>query len=1343
MTPTDTLYGSQWHFTSLGTRGSELLIQRIWNEYDGTGIFVGVYDDGIQISHPDLDNNYNSALHVVIAGQTLSGINTSSAYPHGTSVAGLIAAENNGSDTVGVAFGADVTGINIFNPSGSIYINSANATVLNNFFNAVRQGTNFDVINNSWGTSPDYFPDQNLNNPDSFAARVVDAYEYISENGREGLGTIIVQSAGNDMRPSIGDGVNSTRFTITVGALRESGYKASYSNWGADLLVTAPGGDDPDLGEPGIVTTDLTGQSGYNLRNNPGGSYAYTDDFGGTSAAAPIVSGVVALMLDANSGLGWRDVQNILATSADYAGPEISLSPPNTIWEINGAENWNGGGMHISPNHGFGEVNAYAAVRMAEVWTLFSSAKASANEELVTSGVLAPQLVLPSIATVTYQFTITDHLDMEHVDLTLGIQHPDFTNISFTLISPSGTSIQVLRTGSGNPDNAVNGLTWTFGIEGFRGEDSFGTWTISETGAFIGGGQGILNTLTLDAFGSAATNNDVFHYTDEFAFLSAQDASRMQLADSNGGIDWINAAAITGNLVLNLTAGASSTVDGGAFITISNTSTIENAVTGDGNDSITGNDAANILYGMRGEDTLSGGEGDDTLDGGAGSDSLAGGNGSDTAQFANVFASYSFSYDEATETYKVYGSDGNIDTVTSVEIFQFADGSKTAAELPVTAGPPVRTVSVSALNPLRGEGNSGTVLYSFEVILNGIAFGTQTVSYAVAGAGINPANSADFTGSMSGLLTFAMGETVKTVTVAVKGDTLAEADETFGLTLLAASAGLELSTATVTATILNDDVPGATVLIGTNGNDGLTGNSGISVLRGLGGNDTLNGGSGADTMIGGTGDDTYVVDNGGDIVDETGGDGTDTVQSSVSFSLSDAVHAKGEIEKLTLTGSSAINGTGNALANVITGNSGKNILAGLGGADFLSGGTGTDTASYAASAEAVNVSMITWTVSGGDAAGDTFSGIENLTGSIWDDTIEGNVGTNVLAGGIGIDTVTYEHALAAVKVSLATTSFQSTGGAGSDALSGFENLTGSAFNDMLTGGAGNNVLRGLAGNDLLNGGLGADTLVGGDGNDTFVVDNAGDIVDESTGSGTDLVQSSVSFDLSDGVHALGDIEKLTLTLSAPINGTGNGLANTITGNKAANIIEGKADADILDGGSGTDTVSYASSAAGVTIVLNGAITTVGVGGDAEGDSIKNFENVTGSALADTLTGNGSANVINGGAGADFLTGGAGSDSFVFSSLLDPGNIDVIVDYSAPSDTMRLDDAIFTALSVGTLTSAAFRVGSAAADASDRIIYDSATGAVYYDDDGTGANAAKQFATLSIGLSLTSSDFFVF
>ena len=105
-------------------------------------------------------------------------------------------------------------------------------------------------------------------------------------------------------------------------------------------------------------------------------------------------------------------------------------------------------------------------------------------------------------------------------------------------------------------------------------------------------------------------------------------------------------------------------------------------------------------------------------------------------------------------------------------------------------------------------------------------------------------------------------------------------------------------------------------------------------------------------MLGGAGHDIYVVDNGGDVVDESGGDGTDTVQAAISFSLADSVHAIGDIENLTLLGSAAINGTGNALANVLIGNAGNNMLAGLGGADTLDGGAGIDTASYAARAPA-------------------------------------------------------------------------------------------------------------------------------------------------------------------------------------------------------------------------------------------------------------------------------------------------------------------------------------------------------------------------------------------------------
>ena len=187
------------------------------------------------------------------------------------------------------------------------------------------------------------------------------------------------------------------------------------------------------------------------------------------------------------------------------------------------------------------------------------------------------------------------------------------------------------------------------------------------------------------------------------------------------------------------------------------------------------------------------------------------------------------------------------------------------------------------------------------------------------------------------------------------------------------------------------------------------------------------------------GDDTYVVDNAGDVVDETGGDGTDTVRSSVTFSLSDALHAKGEIENLTLTGSSAINGTGNDLDNVITGNSRQECACGTWRADDLDGGGGIDTATYAASGSGVVVSLMTGLGSGGDAEGDTLVNIENLIGSAFNDTltggslanridggagddmIEGGAGNDVLLGGLNGaagDTVSYANAAAGVKVNL-------------------------------------------------------------------------------------------------------------------------------------------------------------------------------------------------------------------------------------------------------------------------------------------------------------------------------------
>ena len=148
-------------------------------------------------------------------------------------------------------------------------------------------------------------------------------------------------------------------------------------------------------------------------------------------------------------------------------------------------------------------------------------------------------------------------------------------------------------------------------------------------------------------------------------------------------------------------------------------------------------------------------------------------------------------------------------------------------------------------------------------------------------------------------------------------------------------------------------------------------------------------------------------------------------------------------------------------------------------------GAGTDTASYAASTAGVNVSLAAGTAHGGDAEGDTFVGIENLTGSALNDTLEGDGGNNVLNGGVGIDAVSYEHATAGVTVSLAITAAQNTIGAGTDILTAFENLIGSQFDDVLTGNSAANLLTGGDGNDRLTGGAGADTMLGGVGNDLY------------------------------------------------------------------------------------------------------------------------------------------------------------------------------------------------------------------------------------------------------------------
>lgn len=372
------------------------------------------------------------------------------------------------------------------------------------------------------------------------------------------------------------------------------------------------------------------------------------------------------------------------------------------------------------------------------------------------------------------------------------------------------------------------------------------------------------------------------------------------------------------------------------------------------------------------------------------------------------------------------------------------------------------------------------------------------------------------------------------------------------------------------------------------------------------------------------------------------------------------------------------------------------------------------------------------------------------------------------------------------------------GGTGNDIIDGgtrINRLYGEDGDDTITagwsdadseayGGAGNDKL--IAGDSgvYLDGGTGVDIMDGGAGADIYIVDNAKDQVIEdwkpefdNQTDPIDTVRTSTSYSL--GTDARVEIFETTKASgAAAINLTGNDFSQTVLGNAGTNSLDGKGGNDILIGGLGPDKLvgglgidmaSYEFATAGLTVYLSKSIANTG---EAAGDSYNSIENIKGSKFNDKLYTDGSNNTIfagagndylsggsgkdvlkgeagndklNGGAGADTLAGGSGSDTFVFSIALGSTNIDRITDFSVPSDSIHLDNAVFTKLtSAGALASSFFAANAtgAATDRYDRVIYETDTGKLFYDADGSGSGKAIQFATLSAGLSLTSADFFI-
>ncbi|MBD1912969.1 MULTISPECIES: S8 family serine peptidase [unclassified Leptolyngbya] len=605
-TPNDPLFSQQWHLSNTGqsggTAGMDLNVLPVWDDYTGRGVRVGVMDDSVEYLHPDLNDNYDTSIDIDTSERDDDAAPTWYDDIHGTSVAGLIAAEaNNGIGGTGVAPDATLAGIRL---DFYDYNFEANASY------GFRQMANFDVVNNSWGYSYPFY--------DNFDGKpgmpfYRDALQYAVENGRGGLGTSIVFAAGNSR--TWGDNanfhnLNNSRFTIAVAALTHTGVHTYYSSPGVNLLVSAFGGDTP---EDGIVTTDRTGYDGYSGDD-------YTNQFGGTSSAAPMVTGVIALMLEANPNLGYRDVQEILA----YSARQVDVD--NNTWLTNGATNWNGGGLHHSSDYGFGLVDARAAVRLAETWTTQHTYSNEAQAQVSSS----PAAAIPDNGEVSSQITLTEEMDIDHVEVVVDISHTWIGDLELVLTSPDGTE-SILTSRPGATEFSPNGLDsdnlrFTFGTTQFWGEESEGTWTLTVRDRALFD-TGVLQSWTLRVYGDENTSDNVYIYTDAYGTVP-NDSARTTLTD-NSGLDTLNAAATTTDLVLNLTAGSTSTI-AGRTLTIAADTTIEQAFSGDGNDTISGNDAANFLRSGRGNDNTTGAAGNDIIWGEQGNDRLNGSNGSDS-----------------------------------------------------------------------------------------------------------------------------------------------------------------------------------------------------------------------------------------------------------------------------------------------------------------------------------------------------------------------------------------------------------------------------------------------------------------------------------------------------------------------------------------------------------------------------------------------------------------------------------------------------------------------------------------------------------------------------------------
>ena len=611
-TPTDPLFDKEWFLQAAN-------VIPVLSEYTGKGVKVGVFDvsGNVDFSNPDLAPNAGGSVKINGA----PGIEQIGA--HATLVAGVIGAAMNGQGAVGVAPGATLSSEAV-GPAGSSATSAEN-------FNNLLHWSNYDVVNNSFGLSPPFF---NLALSAGGTSSELDALQNAITNGRGGLGTIVVVAGGNDRAL----GLNTNDFTltnspyeITVGginaktdlaALQISG--APFSDAGYSILVSAPANN---------ITSD-----GVSYTNEYGQQFgASVQTAQGTSFATPIVSGVVADMLQANPKLTWQDVQDILAYSAVKVDPAdtnpfVAGSAAGTGWTFNGASNWNGGGLHYSPDYGFGEVDALAAVRLAETWQTIGTGTTQFYDVARTAS---------NLASGPFSQTFTNSsgaVSLEHVQVIVNISNAIRSDLTITLTSPSGvTSTLMARpgyamgltadakqfgTGEAN-DFTPATFDYTFETVANWGETWAGSWTVKIADAKGVASRAVVTGTEVLFEGvpaSSSSQGQTYIYTDEFALLSdtagsalynSKNAARSVLWGT-GFSDTLDAAATTGALVLDLNAGTNDSTIDGRFLSIAPGSKIDTVMLGGGSATVYGNNDNDTFYSGAGSALIYGGSGADT-----------------------------------------------------------------------------------------------------------------------------------------------------------------------------------------------------------------------------------------------------------------------------------------------------------------------------------------------------------------------------------------------------------------------------------------------------------------------------------------------------------------------------------------------------------------------------------------------------------------------------------------------------------------------------------------------------------------------------------------------------------